>query len=62
MVRHHARKEGKSKYGLGRTLKVVLDLLTVKSGDHSRLVIHVMVDEGNFGRLGIIAEQLNINV
>ncbi len=29
-VHHHARKYGKAKYGLGRTLKVVLDLFTVK--------------------------------
>jgi glycosyltransferase involved in cell wall biosynthesis len=29
-VRHHPRKYGKTKYGLERTLKVVLDLLTVK--------------------------------
>jgi glycosyltransferase involved in cell wall biosynthesis len=29
-VRHHARKFGKAKYGLSRTLKVVLDLFTVK--------------------------------
>jgi len=29
-VRHHARKYGKTKYGLERTLKVLLDLLTVK--------------------------------
>jgi glycosyltransferase involved in cell wall biosynthesis len=29
-VRHHARKYGKAKYGLTRTLKVVLDLFTVK--------------------------------
>lgn len=29
-VRHHPRTRGKSKYGLSRTLKVVLDLLTVK--------------------------------
>ena len=29
-VHHHARKYGKTKYGLTRTLKVVLDLLTVK--------------------------------
>ncbi|MBI5352957.1 MAG: glycosyltransferase family 2 protein [Chloroflexi bacterium] len=29
-VRHHARKYGKTKYGLERTLKVVLDLFTVK--------------------------------
>jgi glycosyltransferase involved in cell wall biosynthesis len=29
-VNHHARKYGTSKYGLGRTVKVILDLLTVK--------------------------------
>jgi glycosyltransferase involved in cell wall biosynthesis len=29
-VNHHARKYGRSKYGLGRTVKVLLDLLTVK--------------------------------
>jgi glycosyltransferase involved in cell wall biosynthesis len=29
-VKHHPRKFGKTKYGLGRTLKVVLDLFTVK--------------------------------
>ena len=29
-VRHHARKYGKSKYGLERTAKVVLDLIAVK--------------------------------
>jgi glycosyltransferase involved in cell wall biosynthesis len=29
-VRHHARRFGKTKYGLERTLKVVLDLFTVK--------------------------------
>ncbi len=29
-VRHHARRFGKSKYGISRTLRVVLDLITVK--------------------------------
>jgi glycosyltransferase involved in cell wall biosynthesis len=29
-VKHHARKYGKAKYGLERTLKVMLDLFTVK--------------------------------
>jgi dolichol-phosphate mannosyltransferase len=28
-VRHHARRHGRSKYGLGRTFRVVLDLFTV---------------------------------
>ncbi|MBI5644194.1 MAG: glycosyltransferase family 2 protein [Deltaproteobacteria bacterium] len=27
---HHARKFGKSKYGIGRTIRVILDLITVK--------------------------------
>jgi hypothetical protein len=29
-VRHHPRKFGRTKYGLERTLKVILDLFTVK--------------------------------
>jgi glycosyltransferase involved in cell wall biosynthesis len=29
-VTHHARQHGKSKYGIDRTIKVVLDLITVK--------------------------------
>lgn len=29
-VRHHPRRHGHTKYGLGRTLKVILDLFTVK--------------------------------
>ncbi|MDJ0507646.1 MAG: glycosyltransferase family 2 protein [Crocosphaera sp.] len=29
IVRHHARIHGKSKYGLGRTFRVVMDLLTI---------------------------------
>ena len=29
-VRHHARKFGKSKYGLERTIKVILDLIAVQ--------------------------------
>ena len=29
-VRHHARRFGKAKYGLGRTIKVILDLFTVR--------------------------------
>lgn len=30
-VRHHARKFGASKYGLSRTYKVILDMLTIKT-------------------------------
>jgi len=29
-VRHRARRHGQSKYGIGRTMRVILDLLTVK--------------------------------
>lgn len=29
-IKHHSRKHGKSKYGLSRTLNVILDLITVK--------------------------------
>jgi glycosyltransferase involved in cell wall biosynthesis len=29
-VQHHPRRTGRSKYGLGRTMKVLLDLMTVK--------------------------------
>jgi len=29
-VRHHGRKYGKSKYGISRTIKVILDIITVK--------------------------------
>jgi glycosyltransferase involved in cell wall biosynthesis len=50
VVRHHARKEGKSKYGLGRTLKVVLDLMTVKFlGDYSTKPLYL------FGFWGLVA-------
>ena len=47
VVRHHPRTEGKSKYGLGRTLKVLLDLITVKFlGDYSTKPLYL------FGALG----------
>lgn len=29
-VTHHPRKHGKSKYGIGRTIRVILDLITIK--------------------------------
>jgi glycosyltransferase involved in cell wall biosynthesis len=29
-VRHHSRKYGKSKYGISRTIKVILDIITLK--------------------------------
>ena len=49
VVRHHARKEGRSKYGLGRTVKVILDLMTVKFlGDYSTKPLYF------FGRWGLL--------
>ncbi|HMO51085.1 MAG TPA: glycosyltransferase family 2 protein [Kiritimatiellia bacterium] len=47
VVQHHARKFGRSKYGISRTFRVVLDLLTVKFLLHySTRPIHI------FGKLG----------
>ncbi|MGM0613400.1 MAG: glycosyltransferase family 2 protein [Bacteroidota bacterium] len=48
-VRHHARKFGKSKYGIGRTLKVVSDLiLMVFFKRHMQKPMHL------FGGIGIV--------
>lgn len=49
-VNHRARKFGKSKYGISRTLRVVLDLLTVKFLlGYSKRPIHL------FGTVGLLA-------
>lgn len=54
-VRHHARRYGRSKYGLGRTIRVVLDLLTVYfMKKFLTRPMHV------FGLLGIISTVLGI--
>lgn len=48
-VNHNAREFGKSKYGLGRTIRVILDLLTVKFLlDYATRPIQI------FGLLGLI--------
>jgi dolichol-phosphate mannosyltransferase len=52
-VRHHARRFGKSKYGLNRTLKVILDLLVVKF--FSRYLVKPIYVFGGFGAWSIIA-------
>src|SRR5207302_10468251 len=50
VVNHRARHAGKSKYGLSRTLKVVLDLMVVKFlASYATKPIHV------FGRFGILS-------
>lgn len=48
-VRHHARQFGKSKYGISRTVRVVLDLLTVKF-----LLRYSTHPIQIFGRLGLL--------
>jgi glycosyltransferase involved in cell wall biosynthesis len=55
VVRHHARLEGKSKYGLGRTMKVLLDLMTVRFlGDYSTKPLYM------FGRWGFLLMALGV--
>ncbi len=49
-VRHHPRISGSSKYGLGRTFKVILDLITVKLlGSYSTKPMYF------FGGVGLMA-------
>jgi len=51
-VRHHARKFGKSKYGLERILKVILDLVVVKFLD--RYLVKPIYVFGGFGLLSML--------
>lgn len=58
-VRHHARRFGKSKYGLGRTFKVVSDLLLMLFlKKYMQRPMHLF---GNFG-VGLFAIGLLINI
>jgi len=52
-VRHHARRYGRSKYGLERTLKVVLDLIVVKF--FSRYLVKPIYVFGGFGACSLLA-------
>ena len=53
-VEHHARTMGKSKYGLSRTIKVVLDLMTIKfMASYQTKPIYV------FGTFGLVAFALS---
>ncbi len=46
-VAHHPRRHGRSKYGLGRTYKVILDLLTLKFlSDYSTKPIYIFGGTG----------------
>jgi glycosyltransferase involved in cell wall biosynthesis len=58
-VRHHARRFGNSKYGLNRTLKVVLDLMVVKF--FSRYLVKPIYVFGGFGIWTILAGILAIS-
>lgn len=54
-VRHHPRKYGRAKYGLGRTFKVILDLFTVKFlMSYAQKPIYV------FGGTGIVLMSLSV--
>lgn len=52
-VRHHARRFGRTKYGLGRTVRVLLDLLT--QAFYARYATKPMHLFGGIGLLGILA-------
>lgn len=57
-VSHHPRIYGKSKYGIMRTFKVLLDLVTIKFlGDYSTKPIYLFGGIGiSFGLLGFLCE------
>ncbi len=56
-VRHHARQFGESKYGLERTVKVILDLVVVKFLDrHFEKPIYVF---GGFGIVSLLLSMLS---
>ncbi len=56
VVRHHRRRHGRSKYGLERVVKVVLDMIVVKFLDrHVTKPIYVF---GGFGMLCVLASLL----
>lgn len=51
-VRHHARRFGRSKYGLNRAVKVVLDLMVVKF--FSRYLVKPIYVFGGFGMCAVV--------
>lgn len=54
-VNHHARQYGSSKYGIGRTIRVVLDLITVWFlGTYATRPIHV------FGTMGLASAAMGL--
>lgn len=57
VVNHRARRHGRSKYGLGRTVRVVLDLLTVKF-----LLSYSTRPLQIFGLVGILMSLLGLGI
>jgi glycosyltransferase involved in cell wall biosynthesis len=56
-VRHRARVAGRSKYGISRTVRVILDLVTVKFlSSYSTRPIHI------FGVLGLVSTALGLAI
>jgi glycosyltransferase involved in cell wall biosynthesis len=61
VVNHRPRTAGTAKYGLGRTLKVILDLITVKFlGSFSTKPIYIFGGLGLISGLGAIASGLAV--
>ncbi len=59
VVNHRPRTAGTAKYGLGRTLKVILDLITVKFlGSYSTKPIYIFGGMGLVSGLGAVASGL----
>lgn len=57
-VRHHPRRFGKSKYGIERTLKVILDLMVVKF--MARYLVKPIYVFGSFGILSLVGAVLTV--
>ncbi len=61
VVNHRPRTAGTAKYGLGRTLKVILDLITVKFlGSYSTKPIYIFGGMGLLSGLGAVASGLGV--
>lgn len=61
VVNHRPRTAGTAKYGLGRTLKVILDLITVKFlGSYSTKPIYIFGGMGLVSGLGAVASGLSV--
>ncbi len=56
-VRHHARQYGTSKYGISRTVRVILDLLTVRF-----LLSYAARPMQIFGRWGLLATAAGVGI